>query len=107
MYGPGSTGLDITISSALRAAAFTDLYAYASERPSLPGGVDACVSSPVVLTNKLMFEAKEIVPQNTDWIVLVFFVVFAKMFFYPANSSVFENVKIAFHIFSYRCLAVR
>ena len=32
---------------------------------------------------------------------------FAKMFFHPANSLVFQNFKITFHIFSYRCLAVR
>ena len=52
-YGPMSGGDASCSLSALAHAACIVLYAYASVRPSLPGGVKRCASSPSVVTYKL------------------------------------------------------
>ena len=61
MYGPGSNGDEICISSALRAAAPTVRYAYASDDPSLPGGATLWSSLPTVLTYILVLD-------SVDWL---------------------------------------
>ena len=56
LYGPNSCGEAIISSSALRHAAPIVLNAKLKLRPSLPAGVSVCLSSPFVLTKKLVVD---------------------------------------------------